>query len=249
MQHKPCPMETLSLEFKATAWGLQSWSDKKVGHFKSQLEVAKEIIHQLEIAQDNRQLSPLETWLRNNLKKHSLALASLIHMIARIRSRITWLRKGDANTGLFHLHARHCKRKNFIAKLHDEDQVVTNHEDKAEVLLRFYTKLIGSSEEREHTIDPEAMGIQQHDLQLLDAPISEEVWNVIKQLPSDKAPGPDGFTGRFYKICWQTIKGDIMAAISAVWRRNFRNFRFLNTAYITLLPKRKELHMLKISGL
>jgi hypothetical protein len=32
-----------------------------------------------------------------------------------------------------------------------------------------------------------------HDLAELDSPIVEkEVWETIKQLPSDKAPGPDG---------------------------------------------------------
>jgi hypothetical protein len=72
--------------------------------------------------------------LRNNPKKHSLALASLLHMVARLRSRIDWLKEEDANTWLFHFHARHYKRKNFIAKLENGNQVVTSHKDKAEVL-------------------------------------------------------------------------------------------------------------------
>lgn len=105
--HTPNPLETLALKFRAAAKGLQSWSDKKVGHFNSQLDLAKEILHQLEIAHDSRPLSPTELWLRNNLKKHSLALASLIRTVARLRSRIGWLKEGDANTGLFHLHSRH----------------------------------------------------------------------------------------------------------------------------------------------
>jgi hypothetical protein len=41
----------------------------------------------------------------------------------------------------------------------------------------------------------------------LDEPISEqEVWITIKNLPNNKAPGPDGFTGKFYKNCWPVIK-------------------------------------------
>jgi hypothetical protein len=116
-----CPLMTLSQKFKAVAKGLQSWSDKKVGHVRTQLDLAKEILHQLEIAQDSRLLAPNEIWLKNALKKHSLALASLMRTIARLRSRIGWLKDGDANTALFHAHARYRKSKNFIPKIVTED--------------------------------------------------------------------------------------------------------------------------------
>jgi hypothetical protein len=179
--------------------------------------MAKEILHQLEIAQDSRLLSAQEMWLCNNLKKQSLALSSLLRTIDRLRSRIYWLKEGDTNTCLLHLHARHRKRKNFIAKLESDGQVVTSHEGKANVLLDFYDHLIGPREQREQMIDLEALGVQQHDLHMLDRPISEEeVWSTIKQLPTDKAPSPDGFT---------------------VWSRDFRNFWLLNSAFITLIPK------------
>jgi hypothetical protein len=68
----------------------------------------------------------------------------------------------------------------------------------------------------------------------------EEIWSTIKKLPSDKAPGPDGLIDRFYKVCWQIIKHDIMVVISAVWSRKMMGFSALNTAYITLLPKKRR---------
>jgi len=83
------------------------------------------------------------------------------------------------------------------------------------------------------------LGINAHDLSDLELPFTEEVWRTIKQLPSDKAPGPDGYAGRFYKVCWAIIKEDIMAAIPAVWSRKLANFGVLNSAYITLLPKKE----------
>jgi hypothetical protein len=64
----------------------------------------------------------------------------------------------------------------------------------------------------------------------------KEVWKTIKQLPSGKAPSPDGFTGGFYKTYWSVIKSDIMTAMSALWSRKFLNFDNLNHAYITLIP-------------
>lgn len=153
--------------------------------------MAREVVHQLDIAQDNRPLSQQEIWLRNNLKKKSLALASFIHTIARIRSRISWLKDGDANTALFHLHAWHRQRRNFIARLQEEGQVHTDHEAKAEVLLNYYSNLLGTEGTRDHTLNLDFLGIQQHDLAALDASITEEeVWGVIKKMPSDKAPAP-----------------------------------------------------------
>jgi hypothetical protein len=131
-------------KFKATSKGLQRWSDKVVGQVNFQLALAREILHQFEIAQDSRQLSSGELLLKNSLKKHSLALASLQRTIARLRSRISWLREGDANTKLFHLHARHRKRKNFIAKIIDGERICTSHEDKAAVIDEFFENLLGN---------------------------------------------------------------------------------------------------------
>lgn len=38
----------------------------------------------------------------------------------------------------------------------------------------------------------------------MDLPFSEdEIHHAVRQMPSEKAPGPDGFTGIFYKACFQ----------------------------------------------
>jgi exonuclease III len=243
---RSCPLQTLSQKFKATSRSLQSWSQKSVGHLNSQLFLAKEVLHQLEIAQDFRMLSANELWLRNKLKKHTLGLASLLRTVARVRSRINWLQDGDANTRLFHMHARHRKRKNFIASLREGDQLLTSHEEKAAAIYDFYSNLIGADSDRDRTINLECLDIPNHNLEALESPFSEEeVWQTIKDLPSDKAPGPDGFTGRFYKACWPIIKGDIMAALLSIWGRNCRNLWRLNSAYITLLPKKTDAEMVK----
>lgn len=139
-----CPFDTLGKKFRATVKGLQSWSHKKIGHVNSQLDLAREILHQLEIAQDVRPLSNLECWLCNQLKKHSLALSSLQRTIARSRSRISWLSEGDANSALFHLHARHRKRRNFLSRLiSEEGLILTSHAEKEKNVFEFYSSLLG----------------------------------------------------------------------------------------------------------
>jgi hypothetical protein len=111
-----CPLITFSKKLTTTSRCLQSWNEKKIGDVRIQLEMARYLLHHLELAQDIRVLSPAEVWLRNSLKKHSLALSSLSRTMALLRSRIAWLKDGDANTSLFHAQARFRKRKkNYIS--------------------------------------------------------------------------------------------------------------------------------------
>jgi hypothetical protein len=42
--------QTFYLKLKKTAQRLVAWNDKQVGHVRSQLALAKEILHRLEIA-------------------------------------------------------------------------------------------------------------------------------------------------------------------------------------------------------
>jgi hypothetical protein len=65
-----------------------------------------------------------------------------------------------------------------------------------------------------------------------------EIWEVIKELPLDKAPGLDGFTGRFYWSCWSIIRGDILRAFNALSDMDCRSFHHLNGALLTLVPKK-----------
>ena len=51
---------------------------------------------------------------------------------------------------------------------------------------------------------------------MLDVCFSEfEIWATISELLSDKASGPDGFIGLFYKVAWPIIKQDVVNALNA----------------------------------
>lgn len=82
------PLERLFSKMQATAKALQSWSAKRVGNVTDQLDLARELLHQLEMAQDRRLLSEPEVWLCLQLKQRNLALSSLQRTIARVRSRL-----------------------------------------------------------------------------------------------------------------------------------------------------------------
>jgi hypothetical protein len=98
-------------------------------------------------------------------------------------------------------------------------------------------------------VDLDFLGMPAHGLLDLESPFSvEEVWNVVKAQELDKAPGPDGFTGRFYVSCWEIIKGDVMDAFQAMWSGDCRGLHVANQALISLLPSMHMPWRLRISG-
>ena len=60
--------------------------------------------------------------------------------------------------------------------------------------------------------------------------------HVIKTMPADRAPGPDGFNGAFLKACWPIIKEDFYKLCNQFFDGNL-NLESINDGFITLIPK------------
>ena len=59
----------------------------------------------------------------------------------------------------------------------------------------------------------------------LDTPFTEEeVWKAIVASPVEKAPGPDGFTGKFFRASWDTIKDDVMVVFNRFYHLTSKIF-------------------------
>lgn len=84
--------------------------------------------------------------------------------------------------------------------------------------------------QRQHSLNLDDL-LPQLDLTGIDACFSEEeIWAAVKEIPPDRAPGPDGFTGLFYRVAWGIIKHDVINAFNALWSLDARRFHLLNEA-------------------
>lgn len=79
-------------------------------------------------------------------------------------------------------------------------QTFSEEEAKAGIVFDYYNELLGKAFIRQHRIDLAALGLPRLDLQELAARFTmDEVVRIVRETPSDRVPGPDGFSGAFYK--------------------------------------------------
>ena len=98
-------------------------------------------------------------------------------------------------------------RKNNIASLTTTDGIVVeDHTGKESIIFQTFKERMGSSSGNDLKFDLHRIIKKCHDLDALTVPFSNvEIDNVIREMPADRAPGPDGFNGMFLKRCWNII--------------------------------------------
>ena len=98
---------------------------------------------------------------------------------------------------------------------------VTDHNAMVDAAFDHFSEVLGTTVERDITLDLHSLRVPQFDLLELDAPFTEEeIWNAVKSMPTGKAPGPDGFTSEFLVACWDMIKHDFCEAFDKLYSMN-----------------------------
>jgi hypothetical protein len=95
------PIRRLHIKLSRIAKALKQWEKSSIGNIKSQFTMAKEVLWQLDKAQERRLLSAAELGFRTKIKDTYLGLLAIEKMRAHQRSRLTNIKHGDASTKYF----------------------------------------------------------------------------------------------------------------------------------------------------
>lgn len=228
---------TICQKLKMVRQALTKWS-KQISRLSIAIQNTNRAMVKLDTLEEKRMLTTPESNYRKILKAHLLRLLDYQKQYWKKRCTIRWIRFGDENTKFFQSVATERFRKNCIATLQAEDgSVVDDHVGKESILFSSFKKRMGSSSTYDMRFDLLALIQPNSNLDELTAPFThKEIDYVISEMPSDRAPGPDGFNGAFLKACWPIIKHDFYKLCSKFHDGKI-NLECLNYGYITLIPK------------
>ncbi|KAK4274665.1 hypothetical protein QN277_017856 [Acacia crassicarpa] len=156
------------------------------------------------------------------------------------RSRNNWLGAGDRNTRFFHISTIKRRQQNRISCIrNDEGNWLYEKEDISDNIATFFQELFTTSGNNSMDtvlgfIEP---SISSEMNSSLLAPVSaDEIKAAAFSLGGSKAPGPDGFSGKFYHSCWSEIGESVCGMIKEFFAGHLV-LNDLNETNITLIPK------------
>jgi len=170
-----------------------------------------------------------------------LGMTAIEKIRAKQQSRLTHIKAAEASSKLFYIQVNGRRRKNFIRFLQSQEGIMHTHQEKAQCVFQHFSHKLGLQQQREVTLDWSQINLVRHDLQHLEMEFTEdELKATMHDIAPDKAPGPDGYIGTFYKASWEIVKADLLAAANYFFNSHDQHFNLLNNAHIILLPKKKD---------
>lgn len=126
----------------------------------------------------------------------------------------------------------------MITCLEDDAGVpIFDYQQKAQMIWVAFKERLGISEFSSINFNLDTLIQNTVDLGSLVVPFThQEIDSIVRSLPSDKAPGPDGFNTDYVKKCWLIICEDFYKVCHDFHNRNIC-LQSINGSLITLVPK------------
>ncbi|XP_057811401.1 uncharacterized protein LOC131025621 [Salvia miltiorrhiza] len=158
------------------------------------------------------------------------------------KSRISWLKDGDRNTGFFQRMTKFKKKNASISHLKIDgvdcydSKVIEQH-----VVSHFADLFKDDGHPGADHLDIDALIdatiTERQNFELVSIPQEYEIKATVFSMDANSAPGPDGFSGHFFHTCWDIIQDDVVGAIQAFFQYSYLPTG-CNSSTMVLIPKK-----------
>jgi hypothetical protein len=230
---------SIDSKLQQTLNALHSWGSKTFGIIPKRIKNCQQDLQKLQQLQPHQNINSQIT----NKEKELDELLEKEELWWRQHSRTLWLRHGDKNTKFFHKKASQRRRKNTIDCIKDPSGTIHINQEEIEAIFTSHFQDIFSSQQTTNIEDivqvaSNIINQDMHDHLSKDF-TAEEILNVIKDMKSLAAPGPDGLLAKFYHTYWDIIGDDITRETLNILNHD-GNLQPYNNTHICLIPKTKK---------
>ncbi|XP_060959129.1 uncharacterized protein LOC133030409 [Cannabis sativa] len=236
------PSQNLKTCLDQCAVNLQQWHVKKFGSMKKDIKKAQKTVTIL-----NNSAATDSAHCQKVVSAEMILdeLLATEEQYWKQRSRIDWMKSGDRNTKFFHAKASARKSNNSIKQLQDANgTMVANKDGICNIVTSYFQELFTAADEDHWALShvlstiPTTITSAHNDF-LLQEFRSDEVFQALKTMGSDKSPGIDGMSAMFYQHNWNIV-GDLVSKVVLDVLNNGSTPEAFNQTLITLIPKIKK---------
>lgn len=172
-----------------------------------------------------------QAWTLNNAERSFLTQ----------KARTQHLLCSDKGTSLFHSMIKRNQKRNFIAAITLPDASVTTSQGQVfSEFLAHFTNLFGSALNllRADSVvwNNGPVLHNDHHSALIANCTDLEISVALHSIDDSKSPGPDGFSAKFFKVCWNIIGSTVTGAVLEFFRSRSL-LKQINHSEIALIPK------------
>lgn len=228
----------LQQKLKMMKLSLKEWHQQHSKNMEGKIKETKERMATLDFKGETSELDEVEEAELHELSENLHSLARIHTSMCWQKSRLLWLREGDANTKFFHAVMSSRRRRNAIQTIQVNGVQTDGVEGIREAVFNHFSSHFKKVQVERPRID----NLNFRKLSLVESrdltrPFTvEEVKNAIWDCDNYKSPGPDGVNFGFIKQFWLDLKDDFMRFITE-FHRNGKLAKGINSTFIALIPK------------
>ncbi|KAJ9536674.1 hypothetical protein OSB04_un000147 [Centaurea solstitialis] len=211
--------------------------------FHNLTKMTASLKHELEVAQLASDLDPTNGSLQEDVcgLRHAYLKACYNEEQAiKQRAKIRWLLEGDSNTKFFHQVVKEKRHVHHIHSVMDASGRYVYSQEVPDAFVEHLKLYLGVRDDSlDPTMQPELFTSKLSLAQALDMirPITDDdIKQAMFSIGSDKAPGSDGYSSKFFKKAWHIVGPEVSVAIHNFFYRGHLA-KELNHTLVCLLPK------------